>query len=374
MFKNKRYISAVMGIVLSVSSVITLHAAEQVTDASGETHEYVASATDVYDTDDESMYNFDFDKKIEIDGKEMILDHIEYSVTSLYDKEYGNEDINDELTRTQTVSYMDKSSFKPEVKSLSENNFTYDYEKVIFDETGHTIVKMESYVDTPLTNSEFNKSDYPDTMSYEYEDGNYYDLSYKDYEIIDDGWFDYTLNGVIYNYGAPTYEIGNVSISYADINNVATTEQLQSILEYWGYSNTEYRPVTATFNGDAYTNSDGVVCRDYTIYCEAYGKQYRVNYESDIELPEYTATLTYTLSDGDKAEIEQLKSSYEVTANAFYDMADQGLSTVQRVVIGTGVVVVLILIAALIIYIIRGGRKRTEYMSKREARREFKDI
>lgn len=345
------------------------------TDSSGKEYAYAMTGMSVYDTEDESTYDFGFKDTINEDGVEYKLSHIEYDTVNLYTKEYGDTEIPYDITRIETVSYNNKKSFQPENDELTENGHTYVFSRVEYEETDKENILMSSYIDSPVTEKEFSAADYPETIEYEYEDGNIYDLSYKEYSVFNEGWHnDYNLDGVIINYDAATYQIGDVVLEHNDETFAATKEQLQKIIEYWGYAGDIYEAVSAEYAGDAYENSDGVLCRNYVIYCNVYGRQYHVVYESEIEFPVYTATVTYSLSDIDREQIESLKASFEVTATAYYDIVEKGMTTTQKVVLTVGIIFGVLVLAALIIYLLRGGRRRTEYMSGREARKEYRDM
>jgi len=146
----------------------------------------------------------------------------------------------------------------------------------------------------------------------------------------------------------------------------------------------KYQVVSVSYNGEAYTNSEGVVCRDYVINAQMNGTRYKLNYRYDLQKSEYTAKITYLLSDEEVEYIEELKNSYEVSAVAYYSIQEQeeqieqkeeeGLSVPVKIAIGAGVVILLAIIITLIVYLIRGGRRRTDEMNNRELKDEFKHL
>ena len=93
----------------------------------------------------------------------------------------------------------------------------------------------------------------------------------------------------------------------------------------------------------------------------------------------YTAENTYELSADDVQNLKNLKGTYTVKATAYYDEAEQKktektLPVAAKVAIAFGVIVGLVLIAALILYLVKGGRKGTDYRSRRDSKRDYKNL
>ena len=77
---------------------------------------------------------------------------------------------------------------------------------------------------------------------------------------------------------------------------------------------------------------------------------------------------------------DTLKGTYTVKATAYYDEAaeqektEKSLTLSAKVAIAFGVIVGLVLIAALILYLVKGGRKGTDYRSRRDSKRDYKNL
>lgn len=357
-------------IILNATSVF---AAKDKTDSKGKEYDYVLTETKEYETDDSEYFDFSFEKTIEEDGLSFYLENVEYSVESMYDSEIG-KDISYEVSVEEQVSYEEKETYSPQ-KSYSSNGYEYAIKDVSYEETTAEVYPLERNVQTELLTAEPDIDNYPATMPYEYE-GKEYSLPYKDYEAVSSGWHDgYYLYGTIYNYDAATYQIGDVVIANNEQNIELDPRNYAGFLEGLEVPADKYKVNAVYYAGEPYTNAKGVICRDYIIDCQMYGTIYSINYLYELNKPDYTARITYMLTDDDKEYLDKLKSTYRVTATAYYsEVKVDGLSIKIKLAIGAGAVIVLLLIAALVVYYIRGGRRRTEDMNMREARDDYKHL
>lgn len=374
----------VLSMIIALASGNVCFADENstMTDAKGKSYDYVLSDSKTYDTDDESEYDFGFNDTIEVDGVFYSLDHIEYDVVSAYDLEYGDQDVQEVITISESIPVTadELDDYVPDKKNILEGELVYSFSDVNFNESEENIISAEKNVQTEVLMNPITVYDYAATVTYtDEETGETFELPFVDYSVYEQGWFGgYQLYGTISDYDAATYQLGEQIIEHNDNTiQVSSNEEFDNILAQLGYGS-GYRTVGFRYDGEPYTSLDGVVCRDYIVDVEIYGTIYNVHYADEIDLTEYTPVVTYTLSDKSKESLEALKSSYEVTAYGFYNIKptnkENKLTVVQKVVIGFGILVGIVLIVALIIYILRGGRKKTEYMSNREAKDEFKDI
>lgn len=376
---RKIYASVVMLFLLIVEIWIPVSAKGSESE-SRETYDYVLTETDVYETSEESEYNFCFEQTIEVEGITYILDHIEYNTVNRYEDKFGTEEPAYEIIReVPEITDMERETFNPSETSIHEE-YTYEYSGVEFIKMEKTdSVKMTSYSDTDIVNGNFNPDEYPQTVEYVYEDGKSYTLSYSSYEKLEEGWYGgYVFFGRITHYDASTYMLGQYEIAKDEFNDInLDAECLNNVLHETGFSDL-YRATTAHFDGDAYVEN-GITYRNYCIEGDAYGAKYRIYYEDTVEFPLYTAVMTYTMSEQEQEEIEELKRTYEVTANAFYkkkpaQVKEKGLSVTQKIVLGTGIIVGILIIAALILYLVKGGRKPTDHKSKRDVKQDYKNL
>ena len=352
---------------------------DDVVSIDGTEYDYAVSSTDIYDTDNESEYDFGFENTIQVDGNVYNLNHVEYDVTYMYDEEIG-KDIKYEIVVKKDVSFDDKETYIPE-PTYMDNGFTYAFESVSFDEKMQ-ISSFTSHIDTELLTDELDVSKYPATMPYDYN-GKTYDVPYKNYEVMTTGWHDgYYLYGTIYNYDAATYQIGDVVIERNDADFDLDPRNYAAFLEGLDCDPDIYMVEDVFYKGEIYTNSEGIVCRDYVVECQIYGNTYKLNYEYNRY--DYVANITYKLSAEDIEYIEGLKDSYSVTAYAYYDLEpvaeeeieekSSEMSVAVKIAIGAGVIIGIGLIVTLIIYLLRGGRKKTEDMNTREMKHDFKHL
>lgn len=372
-------------LVLSLGAVLTLNMSVGATESAekveadsvatnGTTYDYALSSVKVYDTEDSSQYDFGFEDSIDVNGVTYSLATVEYNSINMFEKEYGTEDIEYTITVEETVLGEDKDSFKAD-STYTKSSFEYVYDDVVYEETSSETIPLFKSLETEVLQGNLNVGDYPATMPYEYE-GKVYDLEYSDYQVISTGWHEgYYLYGTITDYDAATYQVGDIVIE----NNGDTFDLdprcYVEFLEGLDVPTDKYMINSVAYNGAAYTTSNGVVCRDYVCECSMNGTRYQLNYRYDVVNKEYKATITYTLTDEEITNIESLKNSYEVTAIAYYNIKeDKGLSTPIKVAIGVGIVIGLVAIITLIVYVARGGRRRTEDMNNRELKDEFKHL
>lgn len=378
----KKILTFLLVSILSLNGMVVCASEEQMveTDAvssDGTAYDYALTSTKIYDTDDKTTYDFGFDETIDVDGLSFCLNSIEYEVENMYDVEFSGAELQYEIVVKQDVSYVDKAEFEPE-EQYEENGYKYYLKDVTYEKVSE-IPPLKMSVETEVLQGDLDISNYPQSMPYEYN-GSKYDLPYKNYEVINTGWHDgYYLYGTITNYDAATYQIGDIIIENNNEEFDLDPRNYVEFLEGLDVPTDVYKVDDVFFKGEAYTNSNGVICRDYVIDCQMYGTIYNINYELDIT--DYIATITYELSEEDISYIEGLKGSYNVTAIAYYDQVivkdevkNEGFSTPLKIAIGTGIVILLGVLAAIVVYFIRGGRRKTEDMNMREVRDDYKHM
>ncbi len=359
-----------MALSLSVGLLVGLCNVTAYAEGAKEKEAYIVTDTKTYDTDDETKYDFDFPEETSADGINYKLDHIEYETVNVYESVYGKEGAETELIYEKDgIKNEDRESFKPE-NSIFKEDLEYVYDSMRFEKAGHAEVDAESSLNTEVLLS-LDLSQYPKTMDYEY-DGETYKLPYVKYEETK-GWYPFKLWGTVYGYND-----GSVTIDETIIANdrISETETMKAFMRENGYDSDSYRPVSFEYTSKSYTSSDGTMCRDYIINYEMYGSVYTLFYEKKLDAPLYRATIKYVLSDECAGQLEDMKNSYEVTAHAYYTEAPKakGMSPVTKAVLEAGILFLIILFAALVIYILKGGRKTTDYKSNRDIRRDYKEL
>lgn len=354
------------GLSLGLCSV-TAYAKE--TEEAEKTESYIVTDTKTYDTDDETEYDFDFPEETTSDDISYKLDHIEYETVNVYESIYGTEEAETEIIEEMDgIQNTDRESFKP-TDSIFKEDLEYVPDSVTFEKAGHAEVEAEASMDTEVLLT-LDLSKYPETMDYEY-DGETYQLPYVRYEETK-GWHSLKLSGTVYGYDNGSFTVGEMVITNDRINE---SEAIKALMRENGFDADSYRPVSFEYTSEPYTSFNGTVCRDYIINYEMYGSIYTLFYGEKVEAPLYRATVKYVLSDECAKQIEDMKNSYEVTAHAYYTEASaKGMSPVTKAVLGAGIVFLIILFAALVIYILKGGRKPTDYKTNRDIRRDYKEL
>ena len=366
MAKMKRLMAFCLSVGLSFSLCnVTAYAEE-----AKENEDYVViTETKTYDTDDETKFDFDFVEGTSTDGVEYKLDHIEYEAVNVYESVYGKEEIDTELFEEKDgIQNVDRESFKPK-DNIFREDMEYVFDSVTFEKAGHTDVDAVLTLDTEVLPT-LDLSKYPETMDYEY-DGETYQLPYARYEETK-GWYASTLTGTIYDYDNGSFTIGETVITN---DRIGETETMKAIMRDNGFDADRYRPVSFEYASEPYTSFSGKTCRDYIINYEMYGSVYTLFYEKKLDAPLYKATVKYVLSDECAKQIDDMKNSYEVTAYAYYSKTMiSHMSPVTKAVLGAGIAFLIMLFVALVIYILKGGRKPTDYKSNRDIRKDYKEL
>lgn len=335
----------------------------------------VETKTAVYDTEDESTYDFDFEEVIEIDGVKYKLDGVTYEkkerkelpadIKSTVDKTF--KDVAEDFKPKQTIrnSGVDYILDSFEVKPSEESELHLFY----YDETDYQTVEPEHKVQVDYTyHDEATGKDYEVV------------LPYSKTQVVDSNYaIPVTFSGTVYGYDAAYITIGDRKIENPGESLTISNDIICMLIEKAGGNSADYTDFTVSYKGDAYTNEEGVLCRDYEIAAKAYGTKYRVYYEDDFKnlTTRYTCAAVYKITD--KALQEFQKTSYDVTATASYvkEKAEKKAFTdtlVGKAVLSGAVVLGMAVIAALGIYMMKGGRKDTDYRSKRDSKKDYKKL
>jgi hypothetical protein len=247
----------------------------------------------------------------------------------------------------------------------------------------YTPVEIETSVD-----SEYGTAEHKNTVTYTYTDeksGKQYEveLPYIRSEVISSGYvIPITLTGTLGDYSSEYFiydgtRYSNPKDDISDIENL-----LVDFVTSAGYNSDDYRDFSYGYSGDAYYNADGILVRDFYVSFDIYGEKYRFYYGDtfDALVGTYSAECTYELDDTTKKELEEMKGQYEVTGNARYirqtAVAKKKFyqTTVGKAVISAAVIFVILIIISLFIYLARGGRKSTDYRSRRDSERDYREL
>ena len=207
------------------------------------------------------------------------------------------------------------------------------------------------------------------------------ELPFESIKAISNGWrTGYTFNGVIEDYNADYWEVEGELIPRQDNGLNLSSAVYSNLVSNAGYEPSHYKDFSASYSGAEYIDNNGVVCRNFIATCSAYGTNYVVKYSNtfdDLDI-EYEHTYKYALSSADKEKIESAKSKYNVIATAKYSIIEEEDTTkndtVKKVVISAVVIVLLLVLISLGVYVVKGGRKDTDYRSKRDSRDDYKNL
>ena len=268
-------------------------------------------------------------------------------------------------------------------ESIKQNGYTYILSKSEVIKQSKP-VHVEAYKDTEYVSSE----PVPDqTMQYTYVDADgkehELDLPYTRTEILDTvGSTEIVYNGVVSGLNYKYIQIGNKLILSDDFSLDEAT--MKNILIDNGYDVSEIGSLSFSLSPDTYTDSKGNLCRNYTISAGRTGTKYRIYYTDDVDDLDvtYKAVDVYVLSDADKDEIDKYNNETLVTATAYYKAAvkaapadeEKTMSPVKKAVLAGSIILGVLVLIALALYLVKGGRRDTDRKSKRDIKRDYKEL
>lgn len=375
--RKKRSKSLIIIFIIGVGSISAMLADREPVIAAETTDGYVTeTSTEVYYTDDENCYKFEFDNKKEDDKNTYTLDKVEYDK-----KKVNNTPIKIDGEVSKTESNVAENYKAPQ--SITQNGYTYILSQSSVTKDSKP-VHVYSYKDTEYLAGE----PVPDkTMQYIYVDENGGEhelvLPYSHTETLDTGYSDViTYNGVISGLNYQYIQIGDSLI--ASDGFTMSEDEMKSVLRENGYDVSELNNLTFSMSQDTYTDSKGNLCRNYTISAGRTGTKYRIYYADDVDDLDvtYKAVDVYVLSDADKDEIDKYNNETLVTATAYYKAAvkaapideEKTMSPVKKAVLAGSIILGVLVLIALALYLVKGGRRDTDRKSKRDIKRDYKEL
>lgn len=328
------------------------------------------------DTDDISTYDVSFDESITLDNKHYKLSDISYDVQSAYDGKYDSIEENITITATSTDATPGNAD-----KTITKDGLEYELVDSSTTEVEGESVYLYKYKYYELQPSVPN---YPESIDYLYtmDDGTETTVSipFDSIEETSTGWQSgFMFDGTIENYDADYWEVEGELLPRQDNGLSFSDSVYKSLVENAGYNPDLYKDFSATYVDDStYTNENGVVCRDFVAICSAFGTNYQVKYAKmfDDLKPKYKHTFEYSLTEAAKEKIENEKSKYKVTATATYllEQEKDNKQFVKKVVISAVVILLLLILISLFVYLMKGGRKATDYRSRRDSKDDYKNL
>lgn len=304
----------------------------------------------IYDTVCLSMEEFNDYKPVqekEENGTKYI--YSDYEILSLNEVSFTIETPNlesENYNAPSTVTNPDNSSQIGKLSSVSYKEVKTDNRtKVLTEESNFTAVQLD-YV-------------YPDTINTTYTDnktGKNIDavLKVKDINKSDSYWTSTEgLKGTVTMYNCIEYRLDNSNVAIPKNEEKPTYKGYENqILKSLKLDSSIYKIVGSSWTGDAYYNSDGVLCRDCIYDAQIKVCDTVVTYESEIDLPDIT---TYTAI---AAYIDEADS--EVVLKVNYSKEEAGINK-KAIVIGAVIgVAVLAALTAVILMFLSKRRKQQD--------------
>lgn len=373
--RRKKYGKVLMiAVLIGAVSMLSLGRMSVMAADTQNDEEYVTeTATETYYTDDDSTYEFDFNEKKRDGENTYQLDRVEYDK-----KTVNTEKIKADNNITKTEDGVAENYKAPQ--NITENGYTYILSESKVTEESKPVY-VYTYIDTDYVESE----PIPDaTIKYTYVDKNGEEhelvLPYLRMETLDSGYIgQITYTGVIRGLNYQYIQIGDQLIPSAEFT--LDDSAMKDILSESGYDISKLKGMSFSMSPDTYTDNSGYLCRNYTITASTSGNRYRLYYAADVDGLDvtYKAVDVYVLSDADKEKIEQHNNEILVTATAYYKITaksdtDSGLSPVKKAVLTGTIILGLLILIALVIYILTGGRKATDRKSRRDIKRDYRDL
>lgn len=318
-------------------------------DAAVQTQEYDIEASD-------GKYEKDglFDEEIQGDSGKLILKDVSYEVLS---EEPVVKDT--EVTLTKEKVMDDESYEAPD--EITQNGISYSLDKTDVKKNVVTQAHTQSVTDENVYERAVSSSDVPQTKS----------VTVKNEVTGEDEELECTLSAVerrtsaesayipilFTDYDADYYYYGSGTVQHDD-NAPALDDVYTQILTDAGYDPSLARITSISWDGEAYTGSDGVVYRNATgtVERDVYVAVYEGSIVTDEEV-QYTYTSTYT---GTKQEEDESGAvSYHVKATATYEEAETAPQIPVMLIVGIALAIAAIVIA-LILFILAKKRKEKE--------------
>lgn len=280
--------------------------------------------TITFDTDDkDEKRDEEFKEKIEVNGSKYKLTGITYNVIQVNQK-------SDKVIESDPVVYG-QAEHKP-LDELVENGVTYKLKESI----GKEVVVNEAYKQSVEGYTEYEYAVTTDevpkikdiTVKNE-KTGEEETVSCKlsGIETVDVGWKNTYIDIVFDTYNAYVFNWNGIDIPRNTETPLAGYEK--ELLESVGANTTDYRVTQTYWTSDAYTNDNGVLCRNARANVQKHAINYRANYVGEIYGEEelgmkFIDTYEYQEGNGNHYVIEAI-ASYELAGNIFAYIVVGGL-------------------------------------------------
>ena len=166
-----------------------------------------------------------------------------------------------------------------------------------------------------------------------------YSLSLKEVTAGDPVWVDYSASMSFTDYGSAYYKLADgVYMPHSD-SAPAVDGFEDAILSYLGLSPSAFTVSYAVWNGEPYTNSSGIICRDAVLFGQRLANSLKATYEGTAELPDV--------------------QGYRATATYYYRGVVRNVKKVRTLILA-GIGVIAVLVTALLFILAKKKRNRKE--------------
>lgn len=338
--KNKKtwisFLCLVMSFGMIVQPCLTVYAKDK---------EHTKTLTFATDNSHERR-DEEFQQEITVDGAKYKLTDITYEVIQVNEKE-------DKVIENEPIAYGGED-YKP-LEEIIENGITYKLKQ----STGTEVVVEDAYSQSVSGYSEYDHqvstNDVPATKDITVKNektGEEVVVTCKLQNVttVDAGWKNTYIDIVFETYNAYVFNWNGIQVTSDSKKPLAGYEK--ELLESVGANTTDYKVTNTYWTSDAYTNTNGVLCRNARADVQRHSINYRANYVGEIKQEETLGMIftdTYEYQEGEN-------DHYIMAAVATYEI-DQSMTNYMFV----GGFLLLIILFVLILYVLsRKYKKRKE--------------
>lgn len=354
MHRSKRIFSFFLAAVL-LSCSLTVNAQESTKTTKGSVVKELTFSTD--DTVDalEKQKNDYFSETIKVDGKKYRLKNVNYEVL---DKTPVS--INKDVQKIVDSDFVPVGTeFQPQ-ETIEEDGVTYKLDKVETEEK----TSDDTYIQTVTGYTDYDhavsRSDVPATKQVTatnqrtgQKETVTCNLSSID-QIGASGWEDTYIDIVFESYDAQIFRWNGITVT-KDVSSPLSGYE-SNLLASVGASSSNYQVLRTYWTGDAYRDSNGVLCRNARADVQRKVNYYRANYTGQIQQPETSGYIYHSTYIGTEKITSEDQFSYTIKATAEYEEINNLL-----VYALSGVsILLLIIVVVLLLYILSKKKEKEE--------------
>lgn len=298
----------------------------------------------VYTTRDKDE-TFEFPEEITKEGKLYKLTDAGYEITNCVPEQSESK-----VLYTDVEVITDGSVYSPE-ETIEIDGVTYQLQsvsKLIHSE--QTVTSYSDYLGKQTMESVPQKKIVTAVNEVSGESQEV-ECSLMDVTQLSDGeWIPGEINITFLAYDAYEFQWEGITIKNDGTENPLKGYESE-LLQSAGLSVDDCRVDSITWDGEAYTDADGIICRKATADIEQYVNYYRASYSGTISSVQYEASYIGTVI----TESEE-DALYEIRATAEYEYT---VPVVKIIVTGV-IVAVAAALAVLVLYVLSKDRKKKE--------------